>query len=351
MGKSTIFNAMTSAGAEASNYPFTTIDPNVGMVVLPDERLDELARLVNPKKVTPTAVEFVDIAGLVKGASRGEGLGNRFLGHIREVDMVAHIVRCFENPQVTHVAGRVDPLGDIDVIETELMLADLETVTRRYDRTKKIARAGDKDAVKVAGLYEEVKLTLEEGRPVRSILTDEKEALLKDLTLLTAKPVIYVANVGDDDLAGEKEAAMAVRGVAEKVGAGFAVICGDIESEIAELPVEERREFLKGLGLKESGLDRLAREAYKLLGLITFFTAGPKEVRAWTVRDGAKAPEAAGVIHTDFERGFIKAEVIAYGAYIDCGSEAACREKGLIRMEGKDYVLKDGDIMHFRFAV
>ncbi len=341
---------MTSAGAEASNYPFTTIEPNVGMVVLPDERLSRLAGLVNPEKVTPTAVEFVDIAGLVKGASRGEGLGNRFLGHIREVDMVAHIVRCFEDPQVTHVAGRVDPTGDIDVIETELMLADLDTVTRRYDKTKKIAKSGDRDAVKIAGLYEEVKLTLEDGRPVRSILTGEKAELLKDLNLLTAKPVIYVANVGEDDLTGEKEAALAVRGVAEKNGAGFAVICGDIESEIAELPAQERREFLKGLGLKESGLDRLAREAYKLLGLMTFFTAGPKEVRAWTVKQGAKAPQAAGVIHSDFERGFIKAEVIAYDAYMNCGSEAACRDKGLIRMEGKDYVLKDADIMHFRFS-
>ncbi|GMR04636.1 MAG: redox-regulated ATPase YchF [Thermodesulfobacteriota bacterium] len=351
VGKSTIFNAMTSAGAEASNYPFTTIEPNVGMVVLRDERLKRLAELVKPEKVVPTAVEFVDIAGLVKGASKGEGLGNRFLGHIREVDMVAHIVRCFEDPGVVHVEGRVDPLADIEVIETELMLVDLETVTRRWEKTGKLARAGDKAAVKLLALYEEVKDCLEEGRPARGVLTEDKGELLKDLNLLTAKPVIYVANVGEDDLAGEKETVLAVKQEAERHGSGFAVICGKIESELAELPAEERGEFLKGLGLEESGLDRLAREAYKLLGLITFFTAGEKEVRAWTVKKGSKAPKAAGVIHSDFERGFIKAEVIGYEDYIKYGSEAACREKGLVRIEGKDYVLQDGDILHFRFAV
>ncbi len=351
VGKSTIFNAMTRAGAASSNYPFTTIDPNVGMVALRDERLLRLAVIEEPEKVTPTAVEFVDIAGLVRGASRGEGLGNRFLGNIREVDMIAHVVRCFSDPGVVHVAGKIAPLDDIDVVETELMLADLEAVTRRYERTRKLAKTGDKEARKMVGLYEELKAALEEGRPARSVLTDETGPLVKDLCLITAKPVIYVANVGDDDLEAAGEAARSVREAAKRLGGGFVAMCGSIESELSEMDDDERAEFLDGLGLREAGLDRLAQASYRLLGLITFFTAGKQEVRAWTVREGSKAPQAAGVIHTDFERGFIKAEVIKYDDFIKYNGEAGCREKGLLRMEGKDYVVKDGDIMHFRFAL
>ncbi len=351
VGKSTIFNAMTRAGAASSNYPFTTIDPNVGMVALRDERLLRLAAIVEPEKVTPTAVEFVDIAGLVRGASKGEGLGNRFLGNIREVEMIAHVVRCFSDPGVVHVAGKISPLDDIDVVETELMLADLDTVQRRYERTKKLAKTGDKEARSILGIYEELKSALEQGRPARSILTHETRPLVKDLSLITAKPVIYVANVGEDDLDATGEAAESVREAAERLGGGFVAMCGAIEAELSEMDEAERAEFLDGLGLEESGLDRLAHAAYSLLGLITFFTAGKKEVRAWTVRQGSKAPQAAGVIHSDFERGFIKAEVITYEDFIKYNGEAGCREKGLVRMEGKDYVVRDGDIMHFRFAV
>lgn len=351
VGKSTIFNAMTAAGAEASNYPFCTIDPNIGMVPLRDPRIYKLSELVKPERVVPTAVEFVDIAGIVKGASKGEGLGNQFLGNIRSVDTIAHVVRCFEDPQVVHVEGKIDPKGDIEVIETELILADLETVDRRLERTSKAAKSGDKAILEALPIYESLKKAFEEGRPARSVLTEETGAAVKDLNLLTAKPIIYVANVSEDDLTGESPAAKAVEEVAQKEGAGFVAICGKIESEIAELSEEERAPFLAGLGLKESGLDRLAGAAYRLLGLITFFTAGKKEVRAWTVNAGSKAPKAAGVIHSDFEKGFIRAEVISYGDFINCGSEAACREKGLLRLEGKDYVVKDGDIMHFRFNV
>ncbi|HHL39722.1 MAG TPA: redox-regulated ATPase YchF [Deltaproteobacteria bacterium] len=350
VGKSTIFNAMTAAGAEASNYPFCTIDPNVGMVALSDERLERIAGLVRPQKVVPTSVEFVDIAGLVRGASRGEGLGNQFLGHIRSVDMVAHIVRCFEDPNVVHVDGRVDPAGDIDVIETELMLADLETVTRRLERTAKLAKTGDKEAKGLVEVYEAVKARLEEGRLVRGMGEAPLEAV-RDLHLITAKPVLYVANVSEEDLDGHSEAARAVRERAEREGAGFVVICGKLEGELAELPEEEKGEFLADVGLEEPGLARLARKAYAMLGLITFFTAGPKEVRAWTVVDGATAPRAGGVIHSDFERGFIRAEVISCDDFVACGGEAACRERGLVRLEGKDYRVRDGDIIHFRFAV
>jgi len=351
VGKSTIFNAMTSAGAASSNYPFTTIEPNVGMVVLRDERLDKLAGLVVPDKLTPTAVEFVDIAGLVKGASRGEGLGNRFLGNIREVDMIAHVVRCFDDPGVVHVAGKISPVDDIEVVETELMLADLDTVTKRQRRTSKLAKSGDKDAVRLLNIYEKLQEALEAGRPARSVLTAETAPLVKDLSLITAKPVIYVANVGEDDIEGRSDAAKSVVEASGRLGGAYVSMCGSIESELSEMTEEERSEFLDGLGLKESGLDRLAHASYGLLGLITFFTSGKQEVRAWTVRDGAKAPEAAGVIHTDFERGFIKAEVIKYDDYINLHGEAGCREKGLVRIEGKDYLVKDGDILHFRFAV
>ncbi len=350
VGKSTIFNAMTDAGAVSSNYPFTTIDPNVGMVVLRDSRLDKLAEIVKPERILPTAVEFVDIAGLVKGASRGEGLGNRFLGNIREVDMIAHVVRCFDDPGVVHVAGKISPVDDIDVVETELMLADLDAVTRRCDRIAKTVKSGDKEAIKMFALYEELKKALEAGQPARKILTEETTPLVKDLCLITAKPVIYVANVGEDDLDGSSEAALSVRMAAEKLGGGFVAMCGSIESELSEMGENDRGEFLEGLGLSESGLDRLARASYSLLGLITYFTAGKVEVRAWTVRDGAKAPEAAGVIHSDFERGFIKAEVIKYDDFIEWQGEARCREKGLVRIEGKEYTVQDGDILHFRFA-
>ncbi|OGP13929.1 MAG: redox-regulated ATPase YchF [Deltaproteobacteria bacterium GWA2_55_10] len=351
VGKSTIFNAMTAAGAEASNYPFCTIDPNIGMVPLRDERLSRLAALVKPERTVPTAVEFVDIAGIVKGASKGEGLGNQFLGNIRSVDMIAHVVRCFEDEQVVHVDGRVDPKGDIEVINTELILADLDSLDKRIERSAKLAKSGDKAIAEAMPVYLELKKAFEEGRPARSVLNRETAQLVKDLNLLTAKPVIYVANVSEDDLAGTSGAAQSVKSIAEKEGAGFCVICGKIESEIAELSEEERVEFLSGLGLKESGLDRLAHAAYALLGLYTYFTAGKKEVRAWTIEAGTKAPGAAGVIHTDFERGFIRAEVIAYDDFIKYGSEAACRDKGVLRLEGKDYVVKDGDLMHFRFNV
>ncbi len=350
VGKSTIFNAMTSAGAVSSNYPFTTIDPNVGMVVLRDSRLDALAEIVKPERILPTAVEFVDIAGLVKGASRGEGLGNRFLGNIREVDMIAHVVRCFDDPGVVHVAGKISPLDDIDVVETELMLADLDVVSKRHHRTSKLAKSGDKEAIRLMVIYEKLKEALEDGRPARSVLDAESTPLVKDLCLITAKPVIYVANIGEDDLEGAGEAVESVSKAAERLGGGFVAMCGSIESELSQLSDDERSEFLEGLGLSESGLDRLARASYSLLGLITYFTAGVQEVRAWTVRDGAKAPEAAGVIHSDFERGFIKAEVIKYEDFITWKGEARCREKGLVRIEGKDYLVKDGDILHFRFA-
>lgn len=351
VGKSTIFNAMTAAGAEASNYPFCTINPNIGMVPLRDERLFKLEKLANPEKVLPTAVEFVDIAGIVKGASKGEGLGNQFLGNIRSVDTIAHVVRCFEDPQVVHVDGKVDPKSDIEVIETELILADLDAIDKRLDKAPKMAKAGDKAMAEALPVYNLLKKAFEDGRPARAVLTHETALLVKDLNLLTAKPVIYVANVSEDDLMGESPAVKAVREIAEKEANGFVVICGKIESEIAELSEEERAEFLSGLGLKESGLDRLAAAAYGLLGLITFFTVGKKEVRAWTVEAGSKAPQAAGVIHSDFERGFIRAEVISYDDFIKYGTEAACREKGVLRLEGKEYVVKDGDIMHFRFNV
>lgn len=351
VGKSTIFNAMTAAGAEASNYPFCTINPNIGMVPLRDERLVLLEGLAKPERVLPTAVEFVDIAGIVKGASKGEGLGNQFLGNIRSVDTIAHVVRCFEDPQVVHVDGKVDPKGDIEVIETELILADLDTLDRRIERSAKLLKSGDKAVAEAMPVYEMLKKAFEAGMPARSVLTPETAPLVKDLTLLTAKPIIYVANVSEDDLAGESEAARSVKEIADKEGAGFVTICGKIESEIAELSEEERAEFLAGLGLKESGLDRLAAAAYRLLGLITFFTVGKKEVRAWTVEVNSKAPKAAGAIHSDFEKGFIRAEVISYADFIKYGSEAACRDKGVLRVEGKEYTVQDGDIMHFRFNV
>jgi len=352
VGKSTIFNALTNAGAESANYPFCTIDPNVGVVAIPDRRLDALAKIVKPQQVLPTTMEFVDIAGLVRGASKGEGLGNQFLGHIRQVDAVVHIVRCFEDDNVVHVHGQVDPLGDIEVIDTELGLADLDSVEKRIARSEKQAKSGDKEMQALLEVLQRVRKGLNDGQAVRAIaMTPEERLRLRDLHLLTAKPVLYVANVSEDDLAGEHPFVAKVRERAASEGAGMLVLCGKIEAEIAELAAEEKSEFLADLGLEESGLDRLIRTAYELLGLYTYFTAGVKEVRAWTVRKGSCAPAAAGVIHTDFEKGFIRAEVIAYDDFIACNGEAGAKEKGKLRLEGKEYVVKDGDVMHFRFNV
>ncbi|NIQ93865.1 MAG: redox-regulated ATPase YchF [Desulfuromonadales bacterium] len=352
VGKSTIFNAITSAGAESANYPFCTIEPNVGIVPVPDRRLDELARIVKPQQVLPTTLEFLDIAGLVKGASKGEGLGNQFLGHIRQVDAVAHIVRCFEDDNVVHVDGSVDPLRDIEVIQTELNLADLETVEKRIVRGQKQARSGDKKLQAEIAVLEKLRDCLDGGHPARRAdLGDDEREVLSDLHLITAKPLMYVANVNEEDLLGGNPHVERVRDLAQSEGAEFLTICGKIESEVAELPAEEKAEFLDELGLAESGLDRMIHAGYHLLGQITYFTAGVKEVRAWTVVEGTRAPGAAGVIHSDFEKGFIRAEVVSYEDFIASGGEAGAREKGLLRLEGKDYIVKDGDIMHFRFNV
>lgn len=352
VGKSTIFNAITSAGAEAANYPFCTIEPNVGVVTVPDARLDSLAEIVQPKRVLPTAIEFVDIAGLVRGASRGEGLGNQFLGHIRQVDAIANIVRCFDDDNVVHVDGSVDPLRDIEIIQTELNLADLDTVDKRLLRLQKQTKSGDRDLKAQQEILIRVRDILNAGKPARSAgLNDEECRLIHDLHLITAKPVLYVANVAEDDLQGEHPHVARVREFAAQEGAVAVAICGKIESEIAELDGDEKQEFLQELGLDSSGLDQMIRAGYQLLGLITYFTAGVQEVRAWTIHRGDRAPQAAGVIHTDFEKGFIRAEVIAYQDFIACRGEAGAKEKGLLRLEGKEYVVQDGDVMHFRFNV
>ncbi len=353
VGKSTLFNAVSAAGAEAANYPFATIEPNVGVVAVPDVRLDTLARLASSARVVPTSVEFLDIAGLVKGASRGEGLGNQFLSHIREVDAVVHVVRCFDDPDVVHVDGSVDPVRDIEVIETELLLADVATVEKRVDRARRAARTGDKAAVREADVVAGLLAHLESGAPARTFTADEEErAVYRDLGLLTAKPVLFAANVGEGDLAaGGNDHVEAVRKIAEAQGSEVVVLAAEAEAQIAELPPDERSEFLADLGLERSGLDKLITAAYRLLGLLTFFTAGPKEARAWTVRRGTKAPRAAGEIHSDIERGFIRAEVIAYDDYVALGSEQAVRDAGKLRVEGKDYLLRDGDVVHFRFNV
>jgi len=354
VGKSTLFNAITQAGAESANYPFCTIDPNVGIVEVPDPRLTKLAEIVVPNKVVPTAFEFVDIAGLVKGASKGEGLGNQFLGHIREVDAIAHVVRCFEDENITHVSGRVDPLSDMETINLELIFADLDSVERRIERIGRKVKAGDKEAKQELDVLERLKAAFEEGRSARSVeLDDEERKLIRDLHLLTIKPVLYVCNVAEDGIhdADNNPHVQAVRRHAAEEGAQVVVISAKVEAEIAELEGEDKQMFLEELGLQESGLDRLIRAAYELLGLITYFTAGVQEVRAWTVRRGTKAPQAAGVIHTDFERGFIRAEVISYDDLVEAGSVAAAREKGKYRLEGKEYVVQDGDVMHFRFNV
>ncbi|MBQ3054664.1 MAG: redox-regulated ATPase YchF [Oscillospiraceae bacterium] len=348
VGKSTLFNAITSAGAESANYPFCTIDPNVGMVNVPDPRLDELCKLYNPKKVTPAVVEFVDIAGLVKGASRGEGLGNQFLGHIRAVDAIVHVVRCFEDENIVHVDGSIDPMRDIETIELELVLSDLELLERRIDKTKKLLK-GDPKLQGEVDLLERLHKHFEEGKPARSFERSEEEGeILKTIELLTAKPVIFAANL---DESGESSFLGTLREYAESQGAQVFPICAKIECEIAELPKEERAEFLAELGMEQSGLDRLITLCYDLLGLISYLTAGEPEVRAWTITKGTRAPQAAGKIHSDFERGFIRAEVIRYEDLIECGSTAVARERGLMRSEGKEYVMQDGDVVLFRFNV
>ncbi|MEW9671678.1 redox-regulated ATPase YchF [Ammoniphilus sp. 3BR4] len=354
VGKSTLFNAITQAGAESANYPFCTIDPNVGVVEVPDERLDKLTELVVPKKTVPTAFQFVDIAGLVEGASRGEGLGNKFLSHIREVDAIAHVVRCFEDPNITHVAGKVDPISDIQVINLELILADLDSVEKKIDRLGRKVKSGDKEAKLELDVLTKLKDAFESDKPARSVdLTDDERLIVRDLHLLTMKPILYVANVSEDGLleADSNPLVQKVRDFAAEEGAEVVVISAKVEAEIAELEGEDKKMFLEELGLEESGLDRLIRAAYSLLGLITYFTAGVQEVRAWTIRRQTKAPQAAAVIHTDFERGFIRAEVVAYQDLVNSGSMNAAKEKGLVRLEGKEYVVQDGDVMHFRFNV
>ena len=355
VGKSTLFNAITKAGAQAENYPFCTIEPNTGMVMVPDDRLQVLADMYHPKKVTPTTIEFVDIAGLVKGASHGEGLGNKFLRHIREVDAIVHVVRCFEDENIIHVDGSVDPARDIETINLELIFADMETVLRRKEKAQKNFRGGDKKSGAEAELAEAIYAHLEKGQPARTYPADEEEkAILASWFLLTTKPVIYAANISEDDL-GKDESEIpfvqSVRSIAEAEKAEMIVISAAIEEDIAQMDPEEKQEFLQELGIGQSGLDRLITACYHLLGLISFLTAGEDECRAWTITKGTKAPQAAGKIHTDFEKGFIRAEVVPFETLVENGSMAACREKGLIRSEGKDYVMKDGDITLFRFNV
>lgn len=353
VGKSTIFNALTYGKANVENYPFCTIDPNVGIVPVPDLRLSHIASIIKPQKVIPTTLEVVDIAGLVKGASKGEGLGNKFLSHIRQVQAILHVVRCFENPNVVHVDGSVDPLRDIDVIHLELALSDLETVQKRMLRNEKLIKGGDKGAKEEQTLLALVKEKLEQGKVLRtlSLEPDQKTLLLKELSLMTAKPVLYVANVSEDQLETDSEVIKRMRGMARREEAEVIKICGNVEAEIALLSSEEQMSFLQDLGISEPGLHQLIRSGYELLQYITFFTAGPKEVRAWTLQKGLKAPDAAGVIHSDFQKGFIRAETYGYDDLMRYKSEAEVRSKGLLRLEGKDYVVKDGDILFFRFNV
>ena len=352
VGKSTLFNALSGGGAEAANYPFCTIDPNVGIVPVPDPRLDALAAIVKPQAMQHAVVEFVDIAGLVAGAASGEGLGNKFLANIRECAAIAHVVRCFEDEDITHVAGKIDPLSDIEVIDTELMLKDMETVQKAIQRTEKQAKSGDKDARALLELQQRVLAGLEDGTTLRrQTLADDERAKLKELCLLTAKPVLYITNVDDGSLPVGNEHVDRVREYAATEGARVAVISAQIESELVEMDAESRTEFLADLGLTEPGLNVVIREAYALLDLISYFTAGVKEVRAWTIHRGDTAPKAAAVIHNDFEKGFIRAETIAYDDYIACGGEAKAKEAGKMRLEGKGYVVQDGDVMHFRFNV
>ena len=354
VGKSTLFNAITKAGVEAANYPFATIDPNVGMVEVPDYRLDELTRLVKPKKTVPATFEFTDIAGIVKGASKGEGLGNKFLSNIRQVDAICHVVRCFDDENITHVEGRVNPLEDIEIINLELIFADLESVDKRMSRVAKIAKTKDKEAVAELAVLEKIKPVLEDGKSARTIeFSDDELPIVKGLFLLTTKPVLYVANVAEDEVAhAEKNPfVQAVQKYAVEEGAESIAVSAKMEAEIAELPDDEAQEFLAMAGLEEPGLNRIIKAGFKLLGLMTYITAGEIEVRAWTIVRGTKAPQAAGKIHTDFERGFIRAEIVSYKDLVACGTKAAAREKGLVRLEGKDYVMQDGDVVEFRFNV
>ena len=354
VGKSTLFNALTNAGAESANYPFCTIDPNVGVVAVPDKRLDKLAEMYNPDKYTPAIIEFVDIAGLVKGASKGEGLGNKFLGNIREVDAVVHVVRCFENGDIVHVDGSVDPLRDVETINIELILSDLEIVERAIDRTTKAARA-DKKLLEKLEVLERVKVALEEGKCARTVELDEEDvAWIEESRLLTLKPIIYVANISESEVGGEyenNEHYKALKAHAESEGSEIIAVSAQIEAELAALDGEEKEMFLADLGIEESGLDKLIKSSYSLLGLISFLTAGPKEVRAWTIKKGTKAPGAAGKIHSDFERGFIRAEVVAFDDLVREGDRNKVKEKGLLRSEGKEYVMKDGDVVEFLFNI
>lgn len=353
VGKSTLFNAITSAGAESANYPFCTIEPNVGVVSVPDERLEALRNLFNSEKCVPTVIEFFDIAGLVKGASKGEGLGNKFLSHIREVDAILQVVRCFEDENITHVEGRINPIEDIEIINLELIFADLEQVNKRIDRVKKILK-GDKTYQKEFDLLNKVKDILENGKSARTLdLSEDEKVIMKSFNLITAKPVLYAANISEEDLIEnpENDYVTAVKDYAEKENAEVIVISAQIEAEISELNDEEKISFLRDLGLQESGLDKLIKASYKLLGLISYLTAGPKEVRAWTIKRGTKAPQAAGKIHTDMERGFIRAETISFDDLINSNGYTLAKDKGLVRLEGKDYVVKDGDVIVFRFNV
>ncbi len=352
VGKSTLFNALTqTAAAEAANYPFCTIEPNVGEVGVPDERLEKLAAIAGSKQIIPTRLTFVDIAGLVRGASKGEGLGNQFLSHIREVDAVAYVVRCFEDDDITHVENRIDPVADAETVETELMLADLDSLEKRRPNLEKKAKGGDKEAKAQIGLIDKALELLREGKPARlAQVSAEDEPLWRTMQLLTAKPVLYVCNVEETSAAAGNAHSARVAERAKAEGAGCVVISAKIESEFSGLPADDRKAFLADMGLDEPGLNRLIREGYKLLGLVTYFTVGPKEARAWTITDGTKAPQAAGVIHTDFEKGFIRAETIAYPDYVSLNGEVGAKEAGKMRLEGKEYVVKDGDVMHFRFA-
>ena len=355
VGKSTLFNAITKAGAESANYPFCTIEPNVGIVSVPDERLDVLAKMHNSAKIVPAVIEFVDIAGLVKGASRGEGLGNKFLSHIREVDAIVHVVRCFEDKNIVHVDGSVDSIRDVETIELELIFADVESIEKRIDRSKKNAKGGDKKFLAEATFFEKVKEHLEAGNPVRTMdMSEDEKEMMKEVFLLTTKPVIFAANVSEEELSGgyaDNDNFKRLSEFAKDKGCEIIPVSARIEEEISQLDDEEKAEYLSELGIEESGLDRLVRASYRLLGLISYLTSGEPETRAWTIVNGTKAPQAAGKIHTDFERGFIRAEVVAYDDLVECGNLVAAREKGLVRSEGKEYVMKDGDVVLFRINV
>lgn len=353
VGKSTLFNAITKAGAESANYPFCTIEPNVGVVAVPDSRLDELAKMYNPEKYTPAVIKFVDIAGLVKGASKGEGLGNKFLSNIREVDAVVHVVRCFDDPDVIHVDGNADPERDIGVINLELILSDMEVMEKRIERTKKMMKGGDKTYQAALDVYEKIYAALEAEKPARSVELDADEIeFTKDLQLITLKPVLYCCNIKEDDIGNDDIPYVnVVKKIAADEDSQVVVISAKIEEELSQLDEEDRQMFLDDLGLDSAGLDKMIQASYKLLGLISYLTAGPQEVRAWTIKEGTKAPQAAGKIHSDFERGFIRAEVVSYDDLVGLGSMAACKEKGLVRSEGKEYVMKDGDVVLFRFNV